>query len=397
MSIVLPRFEPACAETPTADNVDISIYASNSTCATTATSTTTTSRHTILYTLVVSRGNWIGEYPYSPGAPCSKCDKGCTCSDSLCDESGHDTSNVIQTVQAPAAAPIAYYRRTELHSSQSKAPLKSLGVVQRGQSHSWQWSSKGDSKVQYSPQVQTQWQTRTVYHKKPVSLRALSGGERQSRGHVIRSDARSSSRCIDRLPSCRAWHRQCKTSRVVQLSCLKTCNRCDSVHQIISYDHSKRSKPTTNNAKERNRAKQLRHRPNHRGTIQRQRAAADGGTSPSRHRRRHRRIGASQPGTKLKPKPDRRRAFNEVAKYRGQRMRYGGRISTSGQNRMFRARKVQTRRRQSPRRRQSSRNKSTCSDDDKYSDRCTYWHRSGYCAENQMMRDVFCRKTCGGC
>ena len=226
---------------------------------------------------------------------------------------------------------LAYYRKTEFHSTGSKAPLKSLRVVQRGESRAWHWTSKGNAKLQRRPKTQSRWQTRTYSYQKPITLRELPVGKQKSQ--VIRSDSRSS-RCIDRLPSCRSWYRQCRSSLVVQLSCLRTCNRCDSLDKVVNFIDSSGGnvqKPATRHVK-----------------------------NPASHKaKKHNRTKPHRKSNHDGTKRHYRRQVRNVTKITGHKMQYGKRISTSGRKRMFRSRKVETRRRVSPRRRQRPRTKGT--------------------------------------
>ncbi|XP_067679330.1 uncharacterized protein [Haliotis asinina] len=402
------------------------------------------------------RGNWMGEVPYIPGKACSKCEKGSTCSEELCDGGGDEA----QVAAAPAPvhrnlggpAPAGLTLREPLRKSKSHVSFirksSRFETFSHGLGANRKTVSRGTSTLHRSGPITLDRlrspltlraeglvsdQGTSLAAKQPRHLAYSAAREVNYKVPMKNKPKRRRNRCRDRLPACWKWSDRCKGNRAIRIMCPKSCDACEMVLALVDGRLHNKSQGSRNVGIK----KEVRS-----GSIGQRRGVSR--SSRNRHHRKGRRRHQSETtAAKLHQtparKPDnmlqnggqvsRRLSYNSRRQIRRHHSQQSSRESRYGQRQVTRRRHHRPRqhnqganrhtqhRTMQRTRSQVIKNKHTdsaqhrtqqkavlpqkdnpfCTDNASYAARCVYWAKTGFCRENYMMRDLYCKKSCGNC
>ncbi|XP_046566794.1 uncharacterized protein LOC124275343 [Haliotis rubra] len=391
------------------------------------------------------RGNWMGEVPYIPGRACSKCEKGSTCSEELC-ESGGDGGAQVAAAPAPAALTLREpLRKSKSHVSFIRKSSR-FETFSHGSGANRKTVSRGTSTLHRSGPITLDRlrgplslraeglvsdQGTALAAKQPRQLAYSSAREVNYKVSKKNKPKRRRNRCKDRLPACWKWSDRCNGNRAIRIMCPKSCDACEMVLALVDgrLDNKSQGSHSTGEKKQvrtgsigqrRGISRSSRHHPSGRRRHQPETATTNRRQTPARKLDNVRQNGGQM---------SRRQSYNSRRQIRRHHSQQSSRESRYGQ------RHVTGRRHHRPRqhnqgasrhtqhrtvqrtRGQDIKNKHTdsaqhrkqqnavlpqkdnpfCTDNASYAARCVYWAKTGFCRENYMMRDLYCKKSCGNC
>ncbi|XP_046366769.2 peptidase inhibitor 16-like [Haliotis rufescens] len=393
------------------------------------------------------RGNWMGEVPYIPGRACSKCEKGAACSEELCEGGGGP-----EVAAAPAPAPAALTLREPLPRSRGHVSFvrksSRFETFSHGTGANRKSVSRGTSTLHRSGPISLDRfrrplalkansllsdQGTSLVSKQPRQLAYSSARELNYKVAKKNKPKRHRSRCRDRLPACWKWADRCKGNRAIRIMCPKSCESCEMVLALVDGRLDNRSQGSQSTVMKKqvrsgsigqrrgvSRATRNRHQSSARQRHQSEKATINRHQSAARKTDSTRQNGGQI--SRRQSYSSRRQARYHHSQQSSRESRYGQRHNTGRHHHQSRqhnrgASRATQHRTVHQTRSQDLKNKHTvsaqhrkqqnavlpqkdtpfCTDNANYAARCVYWAKTGFCQENYMMRDLYCKKSCGNC